>query len=204
MNNGIFIAIGAAAVGIGLWILLTSKTKAAPAIKNLKPSDSPLNHIYDPKPKPSTVQDLKVPLAPDLLPPLQRPSFYTTDHYDGPIGVAVPEGTIKPNYRPNTGYGGYVSSVDLWAPGREVMTSWQKIGLLIEVENTPTPKIMNLYGRPIAPLQDLYQYQVQDKDDFVIPLNQKLLEDGDFVYDIPGKPGKWRTKLYQTSKYIWM
>jgi hypothetical protein len=77
------------------------------------------------------------------------------------------------------------------------------VGLLISKD--PKPKIMNLWARPIAPSQDIYQYQVEDKDGFIIPLEKTgYLEEDDIVNHIPGKPGVWKVDLFQTSKYVWV
>lgn len=110
------------------------------------------------------------------------------------MGVPVPVGALKPQF---------ISSVNLDAPGMEVNTRWREVGLLISKLNET--HLLHLYERPIAPLQELYQYRVSDKDGFMIPLDHvKLLEEGDVVNDIPGKPGAWIVKLYQTSKYVWI
>lgn len=170
------------AVGIGVWILLSRKQR-----RKHKPKNTPkLNNFYE-----------KIIEATPETPRAPLPSLYTTNHYRGPMGVAVPIGAIKP---PGVVSAGSISSVNLDAPLREVTTSWTKIGLLVQDH-----KLLNLWSRPIIPLQDIFQYQAEDKNGFIIPLRDtRYLEDGDVVNNIPGKPGVWRVDLFQTSKYVWM
>lgn len=101
----------------------------------------------------------------------------------------------------------YVSSVNAFFPKPEVSSKYEKIGLLIQ-ENPKgkyNTKIMNLYRRPIAPLQDLFEYVTQDRDGFLIPLVQtKYLEDGDILKNITGKPGLWKAKIFVNDKYVFM
>lgn len=85
----------------------------------------------------------------------------------------------------------------------EVATGWEKAGLCISKDETNS-HLLNLYRRPIVPLQDLWQYSVQDKNGFIIPLTQTYLEDGDLVSDIKGKPGLWKVNIYYKDKYVWV
>ena len=202
--SGPILLLGGVVIGIVLWSLTQKKPKESKRVEVTKPKfyDKEPQGTFPRAPLPPPVPPRPIPPPPEPTPsPFGTSSLYTSDHYRGPMGVAVPIGTIKPNiFEPSPRF---VSSVDLDAPGREVMSSWSKLGLLLS--NDPEPKILNLYGRPIAPMQDLYQYRVEDKDGFVIPLEQnRFLEQGDQVSHIPGKPGVWKVKLYQTSKYVWM
>ena len=94
----------------------------------------------------------------------------------------------------------FVSSVNAFAPFPEVKTAWEKVGIVSQED-----KIMNLYRRPIAPLQDLFEYNVQDKDGFIINLKGvQFLEDGDILDDVIGKPGKWIVHDFVKNKYVWI
>lgn len=101
---------------------------------------------------------------------------------------------------------GFISSTNAFAPKREINTKWEKIGIVQTVNESDTT-IMNLYRRPIAPLQDLYEYAVQDKDGFIVPLvGVAYLEDGDIVNTIPGREslGKWQVNIYVNNKYVYV
>jgi len=96
-----------------------------------------------------------------------------------------------------------VGSVDAYAPFPSVNTPWEKAGILTSSNND----ILNLYRRPIAPGQDLWEYQVQDKDGFIIKLQQtRYLEDGDEVRHIIGKHGlgPWRVSMFVQNRYVWV
>nr|QBK86527.1 MAG: hypothetical protein LCMAC102_03220 [Marseillevirus LCMAC102] len=99
----------------------------------------------------------------------------------------------------------FISSVNSYAPFPEVYTPWEKTGM-VQTEDAKDESIMNLYRRPIAPLQDLFEYSVQDKDGFVIPLqNINFLEDGDTIKSISGKESKgpWKVNIYVNNKWVW-
>lgn len=118
-----------------------------------------------------------------------------------PMGVPVPRDTM----RSSNPLGIAVTSVDTGLPFfSEVDTPWQKIGLL--TSKNEKGEILNLYGRPIAPNQELYEYQVQDKNGFVIPLERtSYLEDGDIIYHVMGKEkqGPWRANIFNINKYVY-
>jgi hypothetical protein len=92
----------------------------------------------------------------------------------------------------------FIGSVDAYAPFAEVTTPWEKAGIL----TSDGDRIMSLYRQPIAPLQNIFKYMVQDKDGFMIPLDEPYLENGDVVNHIPGKSGLWRVHVYVNNKYI--
>jgi hypothetical protein len=98
----------------------------------------------------------------------------------------------------------FIGSVNSFAPFPEVESPWEKTGILTTV-NKDDDSILNVYRRPIAPLQDLFRYMVQDKNGFLIRLKDGLLEQGDLVI-VPGKESKgaWRFSDYTLNKYIWM
>jgi hypothetical protein len=99
----------------------------------------------------------------------------------------------------------FIGSVNAYAPFPEVNTPWEKCGLLTSVD-IEEGQILNLFRRPIAPLQDLWQYSVQDKDNFIIQLREhKLIENGDIIPPIVGKEkyGAWKATIFVQNKYIW-
>lgn len=100
----------------------------------------------------------------------------------------------------------FVGSVDAFLPFPEVNTPWEKAGILTsQRSDSGTKELLNLYQRPIAPMQELWEYQVQDKDGFVIKLDTKrYLEDGDIIHHIIGKPGSWKANIFVQNKYIWV
>lgn len=134
------------------------------------------------------------------FPPQTRP-LYSADFFR-PYGPNVPVANVP-----------FFGSVNSYAPFPEVITPWEKSGILTSI-STPeldlagrggtSPQILNLYRRPIAPLQDLWEYQVQDKNGFVIKLHAKYLQNGDIVPHVTGKEGSWRVHDYVQNKYIWV
>jgi|688.fasta_scaffold17193_3 hypothetical protein len=94
----------------------------------------------------------------------------------------------------------FIGSVDAYAPFAEVTTPWEKTGIL----TSDGDRIMSLYRQPIAPLQNIFKYMVQDKDGFMIPLNETYLENNDIISHIPGKSGIWKVHIYVNNKYIWV
>lgn len=100
----------------------------------------------------------------------------------------------------------FVSSVNAFAPRKEVDTKWEKMGIIQTVDPKDNT-IMNIYRRPIAPLQDLYEYAVQDKDGFIVPLvGIAYLENGDTIKSVAGREslGPWKVNIYVSNKYVWM
>ena len=100
----------------------------------------------------------------------------------------------------------FISSANAFAPKKEVDTKWEKMGIIQTVDPNDNT-IMNIYRRPIAPLQDLYEYAVQDKDGFIVPLvGIAYLENGDIIKSVPGREslGPWKVNIYVTNKYVWM
>jgi len=98
----------------------------------------------------------------------------------------------------------FVGSLNSYAPFPEVNTPWEKSGILTSDRDN---HILNLYRRPIAPAQDLWEYQVQDKDGFVIRLqNVKYVENGDYIPYIPGKSslGPWKVHDFVQNKYVYV
>lgn len=111
------------------------------------------------------------------------------------------------------GFSHAVGSANAFAPFPEVTTPWEKVGILTLINERKgdtdhkehKENILNLYRRPIAPLQDLFEYSVQDRDGFIILLKHKnLLEDKDIIRYIPGKPGEWIFHDFVQNKYVWV
>ena len=122
----------------------------------------------------------------------------------------IPEPMIVP---PTSTVGNvpFISSVNAYAPFPEVYNPWEKVGIVTSSEEEGGSEIMNLMRMPIAPLQDLYRYSVQDKDGFIILLrNMTFLEDGDIIKSIPGKTSKldpskvWKVHIFVGDKYVWV
>jgi hypothetical protein len=131
------------------------------------------------------------------------------------IGVPVPSGSLKrynERYRGSQDFGlesgRFVGSVDAYAPFPEIGSSWEKAGILTSKEEHGhghnKKEILNLFRRPIAPGQDLWEYQVQDKNGFIIKLESTYLEDHDTVRSVIGKSGSWRVHIFTQNKYIWV
>lgn len=98
----------------------------------------------------------------------------------------------------------FIGKMSSFAPFPEVNTRWEKMGIL-QTKDPSNDAILNLYRRPIAPLKDLFEYTVQDKDGFVIPLEGvSYLEDGDTVKSIDGKEslGEWTVRNFVNKKWI--
>ncbi len=206
--SSLILILGGAVVGIALWVMLKPRPERHHKVSARQPTT--VTKVYDP-PKPlnelTKVDPLPEP-SQTHQPHTQPPTFYTQDHYDGPMGVPVPEGVLRdyprmfgssvfgPGFhlgRPPTVTSSYVLGY-----GRPITTEWTKLGLLVNGD-----QLLDLYGRPIAPLQDLFEYQVQDLNGFNISLNHtRLLEDGDAVRAIPGKPGTWVVHI--PKRYIWV
>ncbi len=102
----------------------------------------------------------------------------------------------------------FFGSVNAYAPFPEITTPWEKAGILTSMrgEKSEKQEILNLFRRPIAPLQDLWEYQVQDKNGFVIKLEEKYLENADVVHHVIGKNGEgpWKVHIFVQNKYIWV
>jgi hypothetical protein len=99
----------------------------------------------------------------------------------------------------------FVASVNAFAPFPEVYERWEKIGSLTTIDINDD-SILNLHRMPVAPLQDLFQYSVQDKNGFIIPLKGiTFLEDGDIVPRVIGKESKgpWKANIFVNNKYVW-
>ena len=133
------------------------------------------------------------PVTPPGAPLPSQPGAIPSTNFFRPYGPNVPVEPVP-----------FFGSVNAYAPFPAIETKWEKAGLLTSVDGN---RILNLYRRPIAPLQDLWEYQVQDKNGFVIKLeNVRYLEDGDSVPFIVGKAGlgPWKVHIFVENKYIMM
>lgn len=192
-SSGVVILLAGALLGISIWILTKPKPRPRRYIKS--EPDKPLQNIYE-KVTPTPLPD-----------PVVRKSFYTQDHYDGPMGVPVPLGPLVdyPDYpyprypRPSAFVG---STYD--GPAPEVITPWVKLAILVRQSDGPdSQNLLDLYGREIAPGQNLYQYEVRDLNGFSIPLHRTdYIESDDLISDIPGKPGVW--KVVSPKRWVWV
>ena len=162
-----------------------------------EPINEPDPFIGSPYPyqnQPLVSYDFFKPYGPNQ-PSMQKEIVYAdTPFYNKPREALVGNGSIP-----------FVGSVDSFAPFPEVLSSWEKVGM-IQTVNPDSNAIMNAYRRAIAPLRDLFQYSVQDKNGFVVPLKETYLEDGDIIQSVPGREslGKWKFNDYILQKYIWM
>lgn len=100
----------------------------------------------------------------------------------------------------------FISSVSSYSPYPAVESCWEKIGILTSSLSDANPNseknLLNLYRRPIAPIQHLWEYQVQDAAGFVIKLKDREIRNGDSI-TVPGKQGTWTAKLFTKDKWIW-
>ncbi len=128
----------------------------------------------------------------------QHPNHYVNNynHYHNAQSM-----NFVPFYNPHSNY---FSSVNSFFPQPSLTNNirWEKYGIVTSLDKDD--KIMNLYRRPIAPLQDLFEYSVQNKDGFVIPLRDQYLENGDIIENIPGIRGKWKVHDFVKNKYVYM
>lgn len=150
-----------------------------------------INGVPLPTPLPPSNSQVTVPGAdfPYQMKPVASGDFFR------PYGPNVPVSNVP-----------FFGNVNAYAPFPEINTPWEKAGLLTTTGDEKN-EILNLYRRPIAPLQDLWEYQVQDKNGFVIKLeNIKYLENGDVIQHILGKNGlgPWKVTIFVQNKYIWV
>ena len=149
----------------------------------------------------------KKPLGPyDFFKPYgpNQPSMQSEIVYADTPFYNRPE-EIYAGINPGVGSIPFIGSVDSFAPFPEVISSWEKSGIIQTVDPDST-EIMNAYRKPISPLRDLFEYSVQDKNGFVVPLKETYLEDGDIIRNVPGREalGKWKYRDFVKNKYIWM
>lgn len=144
---------------------------------------------------------------------LSTDESYGYDILNKPMGVIVPKNTLKQyadryNHqftRLNRGRDSNFIGSSYNYGLRQVDTPFEKIGIMTSVNLSLSKEILNLYSRPIAPLQDIWEYQVEDKNGFIIELeNVRYIENGDIVYHIDGKEGSFKAHIYSSSQYVYV
>jgi len=135
-----------------------------------------------------------------------RFAFASQSRFPSMPGANVTNSKFQP-YGPNERLNlPFIGSVNAYAPFPEVDTPWEKAGILTPLDSSES-LILNLYRRPIAPLQDLWEYNAQDKNGFLIQLRaHRFIEDGDTIQHIDGyeKYGPFKARVYVQNKYIWV
>lgn len=202
-------------------------TTPIPQIRNEKPPASNFKYAYDINQGPYLGEPMNVPVPANSLKlssekykypfyrsqiPLQPYDFFKPY---GPNNQSM-QNTIIPSdtpfyyyprgYTPSLNKVPFISSVNSFSPFPEVNTPWEKTGILTNIQNNNSTEneLLNLYRKPIAPLQDLFEYTVQDKNGFIIRLEHTdFLEDGDIIPHITGKNGKWKVHKYIDNKWVW-
>lgn len=148
-----------------------------------------------------------LPLGSDF-PPIGRGSNPSSDYFR-------PYGPNSPNSFGNLPFYG---NVDAYAPFQEIVSPWEKAGILVSMRKGSSSEckgeeckrhgeneLLNLFRRGIAPVQDVWEYMVQDKDGFVIKLeNRRYINDGDVVDHVIGKGGPYRAHMFVQNKYIYV
>lgn len=141
--------------------------------------------------------------------PVPQRALKITDGIAPRIGGPLPTPLTGMSYGMTPPGTGFVGSVDrtLSPPFPEVATPWEKAGLLTTL-NPRDDTLLNLFRRPIAPGQDLWEYAVQDKDGFIVPFQNRItyLEDGDIIDSVLGKEnkGRWRANIFSDNRYVWV
>ena len=119
----------------------------------------------------------------------------------------------SPNSPGSAGAMPFYGNVDAYAPFQEINTPWEKAGILVkhtggnigDSKDEKSHELMNLFRRAIAPVQDVWEYMVQDKNGFVIKLeNRKFIENGDIVDHVIGKGGPFKAHVFVQNKYIYV
>lgn len=168
--------------------------------RSLKLSSEEYGYPFHYQKKPLSPYDYFKPYGPNS-PEMQREIVVSDTPYYNRGGTPYDSHALQVGQQT---YPPFISSVDAFSPFPEVQTPWEKSGI-IQTENPDDNTIMNLYRRPIAPLQDLFEYAVQDKDGFIVPLKVNYLENGDTVQTVPGREslGPWKVNIYINNKWVW-
>jgi len=125
-------------------------------------------------------------------------------HADGLPTTEYPEEVLPKDFTP-AGNIPFYSSASPFAPFPEIYSPWEKVGVLTTVD-PQDDTILELYRRPIAPLQDLFEYSIQDKNGFILQLRGKdFLETGDIIPSVLGKESKgpWKVTQFIENKWVW-
>ena len=130
----------------------------------------------------------------------QYPPYYPTQQYPYPQPYNPYPSSPFP-VAPSA----WFSSVNPGAPFVPIDPAWQRAGILTRVDQPNHSELLNLYRRPIAPLQEVWEYAAQDKNLFWLSLAaQRYLNDGDIVENVIGKGGPWRVHLMAGNKWSWV
>lgn len=164
---------------------------------SLKKTSEKFSYPFYYQKKPLSPYDFFKPYGPNQSSLQSEVVYADTPYYNNPLDIAL-------QYT-GTSSIPFIGSASSFAPFPEVQTPWEKTGM-IQTVNPDNDTIMNLYRRPIAPLQDLWEYTVQDKDGFVVPLKARYLENGDIIKSVPGREnlGSWKVNIYNNNKWIWV
>ena len=125
--------------------------------------------------------------------------------------ISNPGGFFRPYGGQSGTPTGFFGSASAFSPYPEISTRWEKVGLLTTQEtsgpNVGKGVILNLFRRPIAPMHEVWEYRVEDRDGFFIVLpNQNEIRDGDEIPSVVGKGdlGPWKVSLFVKNKWIWV
>ncbi len=136
----------------------------------------------------------------NINPSLPKDKFY--DKYVTPALLDQPQFYMPPTAN-------MISSVNRYVPLKEVNTPYETIGRLRSNDEN-NHKILRLRRRPIAPLQDLYEYDVYDaKNKLHIPLRgvSGYLVDGDVIPASTLKSegnADWTAEIDKENKYVYV
>lgn len=104
----------------------------------------------------------------------------------------------------------HYGSVSAYAPFPEVNTPWEKIGILKPIsQEENTHLILTLFRKPIAPLNDIFAYSIQDKDGNILPLPNRYsyIIDGDVIEAnaVPGyeSAGPFTARVFVNNKWVY-
>ena len=140
-----------------------------------------------------------------------RGTWGWSDSHGSDGTISNPGGFFRP-YGGRTGHStGFFGSASSFSPYPEIASAWEKVGLLTTTEtsgpNVGKGVILNLFRRPIAPMHEVWEYRVEDRDGFFIVLpNQNEIRDGDEIPSVVGKGdlGPWKVSLFVKNKWIWV
>lgn len=127
--------------------------------------------------------------------------------YAGYSSYPVPANTLKNEYHHyHQGSGSLTSVSDKYDHHFHALdTRWEKIGV-VTTTSLDDDTILNFYRRSVSKVHEIYEYQVEDKNGFVIKLPQTLLEDGDIIPEILGKEskGSWKVKIFSKDRWVYV
>lgn len=127
---------------------------------------------------------------------------YVARRYNEPI-----RDTVK---NTNTPLDHFIESEPLEVVPPLVEVTWEKVGLLISTNDEGDKTILDLYQRTVSHLMDAYEYAIEDKNGFIIPIKNGsngfyyYLEDGDIIDEVLGyeNSGKFKVNLFNRGIVI--